>query len=109
MTCPWAPTAGRTTAQSGQQNDDVTGPNTKQLHHRLGHINQTLHADIEKPTTLEKTFNNLHKINFCFYKKKLNFVDKICISLLAQHSTVIHNKQYTTQQTIHNTKYIVGI
>ena len=27
---------------------------------------------------------------------------------MAQHSTVIHNKQYTTQQTIHNTKYIVG-
>ena len=33
------------------------------LHQRLGHINRTLHADIEKPTTLEKTFNNLHKIN----------------------------------------------
>ena len=64
MTCPWAPTVGGTTAQSGQRNDGVTAPNTQQLHHRLGHINRTLHADIEKPTTLEKTFNNLHKIYF---------------------------------------------
>ena len=79
MTCPWAPMAGGTTAQSGQQNDGVTVPNMQQLQHRLGHINRTLHADIEKPTTLEKTFNNLHKINFCFYGKKVNFVEKICI------------------------------
>ena len=64
------------TAQSGQRNDSVTAPNTQQLHHRLGHINRTLHADIEKPTTLEKTFNNLHNINICFYDKKLNFVEK---------------------------------
>ena len=63
MTCPWAPTAGGTTAQSGQRNDGVTAPNTQQLHQRLGHINRTLHADIEKPTTHEKTFNYLHKIN----------------------------------------------
>ena len=76
MTCQWAPTAGETTAQSGQRNDGVTAPNTQQLHHRLGHTNRTLHADIEKPTTLEKTFNNLHKIIFCFYDKKLNFVEK---------------------------------
>ena len=79
MTCPWAPTAGRTTAQSGQRNDGVTAPNTQQLHHRLGHINRTLHADIEKPTTLEKTFNNLHNISVCFYDTKLNFVEKFCI------------------------------
>ena len=39
-------------------------------------------------------------------KKKLNFVEQICIWLLAQHSTVVYNKQYTIQQTIHNTKYI---
>ena len=71
MTCPWVPTAGGTTAQSGQRNDDVMAPNTQQsLHHRLGHVNRTLHADIEKPTTLEKTFNNLHKINFCVFMKK---------------------------------------
>ena len=94
MTCPWAPTAGGTTAQSGQRNDGVTAPNTQQLHHRLGHINRTLHANIEKPTTLEKTFNNLHKINFYVFMKKI---------------TLIHNTQYTTQQTIHNTKYIVVI
>ena len=50
------------TAQTGQQNDGATAPNTQQLHYRLGHINRTLHADIEKPTTLEKTFNNLHEI-----------------------------------------------
>ena len=55
MACPWAPMAGGTTAQSGQRNDGVTAPNTQQsLHHRLSHINRTLHADIEKPTTLEK-------------------------------------------------------
>ena len=64
MTCPWAPMAGGTTAQSGQRNDGIPASNTQQLHHRRGHINRTLHADIEKPTTLEKTFNNLHKINF---------------------------------------------
>ena len=69
MTCPWAPTTGGTTAQSGQRNDGVTAPNTQRLHQRLGHINRTLHADIEKPTTLEKTFNNLHKINFYVFMK----------------------------------------
>ena len=67
MTFPWAPTAGGTTAQSGQRNDGATAPNTQQLHHRFGHINRTLHADIE--TTLEKTFNNLHKINLFLWKK----------------------------------------
>ena len=64
MTCPWAPTAGGTTAQSGQRNDGATAPNAQQLHHRLGHIIRTLHADIEKSTTLEKKCNNLHIINF---------------------------------------------
>ena len=54
MTCPWAPTAGGTTAQSDQGNDGVTALNMQQLHQRLDHINRTLHADIEKPTTLEK-------------------------------------------------------
>ena len=70
MTCPWAPTAGGTTAPSGQRNDGVTAPNMQQLHQRLGHINLTLHADIEKPTTPEKTFNNLHKIKIKFLFKK---------------------------------------
>ena len=80
MTCPWAPTAGGTAAQSGQRNDGVTASKTLQLHQRLGHINWTLHADIEKPTSLEKNFfYNLHKINGCFYETKLNFVEKICI------------------------------
>ena len=82
------------TAQSGQRNDDFTASKTQLLHQRLGHINRTLHADIEKPTSLEKkNNNNLHKINFGFYEKKLNYIEKICIWLLAQHSTVIHNKQ----------------
>ena len=63
MSCPWASTAGGATTQYGQRNDGVTAPNMQQLHDRLGHINRTLHADIEKSTTLEKTFNNLHKIN----------------------------------------------
>ena len=70
MTCSWAPTAGGTTAQSGQWNDVVTAPKTPRLHQRLGHINRTLHADIEKPTSLrKKNINNLHKINFGFYEK----------------------------------------
>ena len=73
MTCPWAPTTGGTTAQSGQRNDGVTAPNTRQFHHRLSRINRTLHADIEKPTTLEKTFNNLRNINlYVFMKTKIN-------------------------------------
>ena len=91
-----------------RRNGYKTAPKTQRLHQRLGHINRTLHADIEKPTSLEKNNNNLHKIYFCFYEKKLNFVEKICIWLLAKQSTVTHNKQYTTQQTIHNTKYIIG-
>ena len=66
---PMEPTAGGTTAQSGQRNDGVMASNTQRLHQRLGHINRTLHADIEKPTTLEKTFNNLHKINFYVFMK----------------------------------------
>ena len=70
---------GQNDGSIGQRNGGVTAPNTQQLHQRLGHINRTLHADIEKPTTLEKTFNNLHKINFCFMTKKLNFVEKNCI------------------------------
>ena len=44
MTCPWAPTAGGTTAQIDQRNDGAMAPNTQQLHHRLGHINRTLQA-----------------------------------------------------------------
>ena len=72
--------AGGTTAQSDQRNDGIMAPNTQRVHQRLGHINRTLHADIEKPTTLEKTFNNLQKINFyLFMKTKLNFIEKICI------------------------------
>ena len=63
MTCPWVPTVGGTTAQSGQRNDSVTAPKTQRLHQILGHINWTLHADIEKPTSIEKNINNLHKIN----------------------------------------------
>ena len=85
-------------------------PNTQRLHQRLGHINRTLHANIEIPTSLEKK-NYLiftKKWMFMFLRKNIKFCWKICIWLLAQHSTVIHNKQYTTQQTIHNTKYIVG-
>ena len=70
MSCPWASTAGGTTTQSGQRNDGVTAPNTQQLNDRLGHINRTLHADIEKPTPLEKNFYNLHKINVSVFMKK---------------------------------------
>ena len=70
MTRLWAPTAGGTTAQSGQRNDGETAPNTQHLHHRLGHINRTLHVDIEKPTTLKKKLNFLHKINSYVFMKK---------------------------------------
>ena len=70
MTCSWAPTTGGTTAQTGQRNDGATTPNAQLLHHRLGHINRTLHADIEKLTTLEKTFDNLHEINCYAFMKK---------------------------------------
>ena len=71
MTCPWAPMVGRTTTQTDQRNDGATASNMQQLHHRLGHINRTMHADIEKPKTLEKTFNFLHNINsYVFMKNK---------------------------------------
>ena len=97
MTCPWAPTVGGTTIQSGQQNNGIRAPNTQQLHHRLGHINRTLHSDIEKPTTLEKTFNKLHKINIYVFMKKIKF----CWNNL--HLIVGTTQYYDTQQTIHNT------
>ena len=71
MTCPWAPTAGETTTQSGQRNDGVMAPKTQRLHQRLGHINGTLHSEIVKPTSLEKNINNLHKFNFYVIKKKI--------------------------------------
>ena len=70
MTCPWAPLAGGTMAQSGQRNDGVTAPKTQWLHQRLGHINRTLHADIAKPTSLEKNINNLQKLNIYIVMKK---------------------------------------
>ena len=56
-----------------QRNDGATAPNMQRLHKRLGHINRTLHADIEKPSTLEKTFNNLQKINVYVFIKKIKF------------------------------------
>ena len=95
--------AGGTTAQTGQRNDGATASNTQQLHHRLGHINRTLHADIEKPTTLEKTFNNLHEINlYVFMKKILHFAVHLIVGTTQYCDS---NTQYTT----HNTKYIVGL
>ena len=62
MTCPWAPTASGMTAKSGQRNDGVTAPKTQRL--------LTLHADIEKPTSLEENISNLHKLNFYDVMKK---------------------------------------
>ena len=96
MTCPWVPTAGGTTAQSRQRNDGVTAPNKQRLHQRLGHINWTLHADIEKPTTLEKTFNNLHTKKLFLWK-----INKFCWKNL--HLIVGTTQYCDTQQTIHNT------
>ena len=96
-------TAGGTTAQTGQRNDSATAPNTQQLHHRLGHINRTLHADIEKPTTLEQTFNNIHEIKlYVFMTKNLILLKKFSFDCW-------HNTYCDTQHTIHNTKYIVGL
>ena len=70
MTCPWAPMADGTTDQSGQRNDGVKTRKTQRFHQRLSHINRTLHADIEKPTSLEKNINTLHKLNFYIVMKK---------------------------------------
>ena len=87
MTCPWALTAGETTAQSGQRNDGVMAPNTQRLHQRLGPINRTLHADIEIPTSLEKTFNNFPKEIFVFTKKYEILLQKIAFD--CWHNTVL--------------------
>ena len=87
MTCTWAPTADETTAQSGQRNDVGTAPKMQRLHQILGHINRTLHTDIEKPTSLEKNINNLHKINFCFYEKNLILLKKFAFD--CWHNTVL--------------------
>ena len=76
--------AGETTAQSG---DGVTAPKTQRLHQRLGHINRTLHADIEKPTPLEKNINNLHKINFYVVMKKKILLKKVAFD--CWHNTVL--------------------
>ena len=78
MTCPWASTAGGTTAQYSQRNDGVTAPKTKRLHQRLGHINWTLHVDSEKPTSIETNINNLHKLNFFVVMKKISILLKKC-------------------------------
>ena len=99
MKCPWAPTAGGTTAQTDQRNDGATAPNTQQLQHRLGHINRTLHADIEKPTTLEKTFTYLHKINSYVFMTKIKF----CLQNL--HFIVGTIRYCDTQHTIHKTQH----
>ena len=51
-----------------------------------------------------KNINNLHKINLC-YEKKLNFVEKICIWLAAQHTML--NTTNNTQHKIHSC-YIIS-
>ena len=98
MTCPWAPTVGGTTAQFGQRNDGVTAPKTQRLYQRLGYINQTLQADIAKPTSLEKNINNLKNIYIlCCYEKIIFFCGK-------NLHLIVGTTQYCdTQQTIHNT------
>ena len=102
MTCPWAPTAGGTTAETDQRNDGATTPNTQQLHHRLGHVNRTLQSDIEKPTTLEKHFIIYTQNKFLrFYEKKL----KCCWKKFAfdcWHNTVLWYTTHNTQHKIHS-------
>ena len=101
VTCPWAPTAVGTTAQTNQRNDGATALDPQQLHHWPGHINRTVHADIEKPTKLEKIFNCLHKINYYVsMKKNTNFAEKICID--CWHNTVLWYTTHNTQYTIHS-------
>ena len=108
MTCSWAQTAGGTTAPSGQRNDGVMAPNTPRLHQRLDHINRTLHADIEKPISLEKNINNLHKINFyVFMTKKLNFCWKK-FAFDCWHNTVLWYTTNNTQHKIHSC-YIISL
>ena len=83
-------------------NDGATAPNMQQLHHRLGHINRTLHTDTEKPTTLEKTFNYLHKINsYVFMKKIIILMKKIAFD--CWHNTVLW---YTTHKTQHKIQLV---
>ena len=84
----------------GSRNDGATAPNTQQLHHRLGHINRTLHADIEKLTTLEKTFNYLHKINSYFYEKIIILLKKFAFD--CWHNTVLWYTTNKTQHKIHS-------
>ena len=73
---PMGANGRRTTAQSGQRNDGVTAPKMQWLHQKLGDITRTLHADIEKPTSLEKNINNLHKLNFYVMKKQIILLKK---------------------------------
>ena len=87
MTCPWALTADGS-IQPAFMNDGVTAPKTQRLHQRLGYINRTLHADIEKPTSLEKNINNLQNLNFYIVMKK----NKILLKKFAfdcWHNTVL--------------------
>ena len=89
MTCPWAPTAGGTTVQSGQRNNGVTASKTQWLHQRLGYINRTLQADIAKPTSLEKNINNLQKLNFYIVMKKNYFYFGKKFAFDCWHNTVL--------------------
>ena len=77
----------------------------QRLHQILGHINRTLHADIEKPTSLEININNLQNINFYVVWKK-NSVEKNLHLIVGttqycdtQQTKYKHNKQYTIQNT----------
>ena len=79
--------AGGTTVQTGQRHDGVTATKMQRPHQRLDHINRTLHADIEKPTSLEKNINNLHKINFYVMKKILKFAEKFAFD--CWHNTIL--------------------
>ena len=68
MTCPWAPTAGGTTVQSGQRNDGVTAPYTQRLHQRLSHINRTLHAHYASAWPL---FLHVYKANVARFARRI--------------------------------------
>ena len=69
MTCPWAPTAGGTTAQSGQRNDGVTAPNTQQLHQRIGHITEYYMHTLRNLQHLKKHLIIYTNKFLCFYEK----------------------------------------
>ena len=76
------------------------------IHQRLGHINRTLHADIDKPISIAKiNINNLHKNKFVFMKKNYILLKKFAFD--CWHNTVLWYTTNNTQHKIHSC-YIIS-